>query len=623
MSLTKSACGRLLTLGLAGLAAIGALAQSSFTPQEGEYSLSRGKTGDQMNASLALSAAGGYVAWEDNATDGSGLGITLRAVNNYLSPVDVRTIRVNETAAGNQENAVVRLAPNGSAVVVWQGGAQGQQDIFARFLKADGTFATGEMRVNTYTRSQQQHPAAAVLADGSVFVVWASEGADGSMQGVYGQRMSMTGQKFGTEVRINEFTAFNQRSPAVIGLDGGDYLVAWVGEQQRFENSVDIFARRYAPNGAARATSYVINGSTNLCANPALVAIPGGYVAAWSERDPGHPTNDWNVVSRAMNLDGSPVSEQVQLNTVLRGKRYAPQLAFCQGQVMAIWTSDWQDGSREGVYARFLKTDGSLAGPEYRVNTSTISQQMHPAVASNGESFLVAWSSFAGLNIGFEVIAQRFSAGRVLSQPAPPFLAALDAYSLMVTWPEMAGYGGGVSYLVYLDGAAVATKTISNFVVIENLEPGSSHSVQLAVELPDGLITPKSEAATAKTWGRDRNFDGLPDDWQTEHWGADTRAWPSPLADTDNDGASNRDEFLAGTVPVNSDSVLKITLQQTDQGSIVGWNSEPGGIYRLQNSVDLTSWSDVGSNRFAAGRSSTVLVEGDDAAAYYRIIRIR
>ncbi len=98
MSLTKSACGRLLIHVLPGLAAIGAFAQSSFTPHEGEYSLSRGKPGDQMNASLALSSSGGYVAWEDNATDGNGLGVTVRAINNYLSPVEVKTFRVNQNS---------------------------------------------------------------------------------------------------------------------------------------------------------------------------------------------------------------------------------------------------------------------------------------------------------------------------------------------------------------------------------------------------------------------------------------------------------------------------------------------------------------------------------------------
>jgi hypothetical protein len=622
MSLTKSACGRLLSLSLTGLAAVGAMAQSSFSPQGGEYSLSLRKAGDEVKPALALGATGGYVIWEDNATDGSGQGVTLRALNNFLSPVEFRTVRVNQTAAGDQENAVVRLAANGAAVVVWQGGPQGEQDIFVRFLKADGTFATDEIRVNTFTRGQQQHPDVAILKDGSVFVVWASEDADGSMQGVYGQRYSMTGQKFGTETRINTATAYNQRDPAVIGLDDGDYLVAWISEQQRFQHSVDVFARRYAPNGSARGGEYSVNTASNLCANPALAAIPGGYVAAWSERDPRHPTNDWNVAARVMNRDGSPVGGQIQLNSARRGKRYAPEVAYGQGQILVVWTSDWQDGAREGVYGRLLKADGLPVGEEFRVNTTTIGPQMHPAVASDGESFLVAWSSFAGLDAGMEILAQRFSAGRVLSQPAPPFVVALDSYSLMASWPELAGYGPQVSYLVFVDGGT-ARRTADNFLLIEDLEPGSNHTVELAVELPDGRITPKSEATAARTWGRDRNYDGLPDDWQAAHWGADSRLWPSPLEDSDGDGASNRDEFLAGTAPANPESVLRITLQQTDQGSIVAWNSEPGGVYRLEGSTDLQAWAPVGSYRFAASRASSVLVTGASATAYYRIVRIR
>ena len=58
------------------------------------------------------------------------------------------------------------------------------------------------------------------------------------------------------------------------------------------------------------------------------------------------------------------------------------------------WTSG--DGtSGEGVFGQFLTSDGRLAGVEFRVNTTTISRQIHPTIASDGlNRFLVVWSSF-------------------------------------------------------------------------------------------------------------------------------------------------------------------------------------------------------------------------------------
>ena len=97
-------------------------AQSVFSPRGTEYSVSQTLPGDQTHPRVAANASGGYVVWEDNATDGDGLGVSARALNNYLSPVPQRTFRVNQQGAGNQELPDVKLLKNGGAVFVWQSG---------------------------------------------------------------------------------------------------------------------------------------------------------------------------------------------------------------------------------------------------------------------------------------------------------------------------------------------------------------------------------------------------------------------------------------------------------------------------------------------------------------------
>ena len=47
-----------------------------FSPLAGEYSVSGPLPGDQSLSSVAFGAAGGYVVWQDNVTDGDGLGIS-------------------------------------------------------------------------------------------------------------------------------------------------------------------------------------------------------------------------------------------------------------------------------------------------------------------------------------------------------------------------------------------------------------------------------------------------------------------------------------------------------------------------------------------------------------------
>ena len=90
--------------------------------------------------------------------------------------------------------------------------------------------------------------------------------------------------------------------------------------------------------------------------------------------------------------------------------QYAPRISAIGGDYLIVWTSLWEDGSREGVYGQFVHEDGSMVGGEFRVNTTTVSQQMQPTVASDGaEQFLVVWTSFTGLPNGFRFVCAALS----------------------------------------------------------------------------------------------------------------------------------------------------------------------------------------------------------------------
>src|SRR5690349_1260245 len=54
-------------------------ADTSFVPQGGEYNIAGTLPGDQVMPAIAVNNGGGYIVWEDNRTDGNGLGIRGRA----------------------------------------------------------------------------------------------------------------------------------------------------------------------------------------------------------------------------------------------------------------------------------------------------------------------------------------------------------------------------------------------------------------------------------------------------------------------------------------------------------------------------------------------------------------
>lgn len=606
--------------------------------------------GDQVFPHVSIGASGGYLVWQDNATDGDGTGISARRVDAGLSGV-LGVFRVNSVGTGDQERPQVAVLQDGGAVFVWQGGASGKQRIYARFVKPDGTFRSADFQVNTYTGGFQIEPAVAALQDGGAVVVWNSFGQDGSMLGVYGQRFSSTGQKVGAEFAVNQYAEYNQRSAAVVGLPGGRFLVAWVCESPRGQTAfattptggysgsdagiplydVAILARYFSAAGEPEGNEFQVSSSALVAANPALgVAEDGSVLAAYSGRKAQLPvgvqsTDRWDVYGRLLQADGTPLSAEFTINTRLRGDQYAPRLARVGGRFFAVWTTVGQDGSFEGVCGRAVDTSGP-AGSEVFVNTTTAMQQMHPAVASSGaqDACVVTWTSFVGGTESFDLFAQRVALAPAvpLAAPAAPFAFAVSETELSVTWAEVTGYDVA-AYELYIDGATTPIDVQGTHYLAENLMPASQHTFRLAYRLADGNRSEVSAEASGRTWGLDRNRDGLPDDWQAANWPELTAQPPGKDDDTDGDGASNLAELLAGTNPADPDSVMRLELRPTAQGWRLDWNVQPGGVYQLQVSTNLGTWTDVGTQRFAAGTTDSIPVDGTQSVSVYRVIRIR
>jgi len=208
--------------------------------------------------------------------------------------------------------------------------------------------------------------------------------------------------------------------------------------------------------------------------------------------------------------------------------------------------------------------------------------------------------------------------------PPPPFVSALSQSKLSVTWPAVDGFNIA-DYEVYMDSSSLPVILTNNLWTAAGLVAGSTHSFRLAFQLTDGRRSALSEPATGTTWGEDNNLDGLPDDWQGLFWGDDPSKWPAPTADSDGDGATNLQEFLAGTDPTDASNVLRVQMIYSSQGSRLNWNSRPGFVYRVQESPDLVagSWTNVGRPRFSAGVTDSILVNATVQAAYYRVLRMR
>jgi hypothetical protein len=400
--------------------------QDSFVHSGNQYSITGVLPGDQVHPGISITTNGGYIVWEDNWIDGKGLGVGAMRLQNDLTGSRV-PFRVNSLVAEDQGRPQVSLLNDGGAVFTWQGGKQGFQHIYSRFLSSSNNWLTGDVQVNSATNHYQGSPGIATLLNGNVVVVYTSQNqaAPGSMWDVYLQMFAPNGNKLGGEIQVNQFTDDNQRSPAVVALADGKFAVAWVSEQERWTDasngapSVDIYGRIFDGAGTAMGNEFLVNVSSNFCAYPDLAAAPdGGFMAAWMEKDLVVRNNGWDIYTRRF-TSASVGGNVTRVNTQLYGDQYSPKIRRAGPTYLAIWTSLGQDGSFEGVFGSYLNDDGTVSGTEFRVNTTVFGSQKEQVLGSDGAGrFLAAWTSFGmGVN-GYDLFAQTY---------ANPMLAVLGA----------------------------------------------------------------------------------------------------------------------------------------------------------------------------------------------------
>ena len=104
-------------------------------------------------------------------------------------------------------------------------------------------------RVNTYIINDQSYPSIETLANDNYIVTWQSNNQDGNAYGIYSQILDSSGNKIGTEFRLNSYTKDNQMYPSIASLINTNFVAVWQSNYQ--DGSVfGIFGNIYQSNGS-------------------------------------------------------------------------------------------------------------------------------------------------------------------------------------------------------------------------------------------------------------------------------------------------------------------------------------------------------------------------------------
>ncbi len=259
---------------------------------------------------------------------------------------------INANTEGFQRRPKAALKPGG-VMVVWESSKDGMNSdsVQGRLLTRRGKPAGDELRVDSGRAPEVWNTALAANAAGDCLAVWESTDADGP--GVSARLFDLDGKALGGDFTVNATAAGRQRRPAVVATQSGDFLVVWQGFVDNTTHG--IYGQLISRTGGRIGSEVQIgHGTGDVQVAPALALLPsGGIVAVWMDW-----VQTWPTGADAVTLDaqGRPTGAEIRVSQDRLYPQYRLSVAAnAAGDVLATWESRIARG--RAIAARRLLVD--------------------------------------------------------------------------------------------------------------------------------------------------------------------------------------------------------------------------------------------------------------------------
>jgi hypothetical protein len=339
----------------------------------GEFQVNTYTTSHQRFSTVAMDPDGDFViTWSSNGQDGGNYGVYAQRYDAAGNPVGVE-FRVNTRTNKFQGRSTVAMDDDGDFVIAWESVDQDSSSVGIYFQRyaADGSTVGVETRANTITAGPQRLPNVAMDADGDFVITWSGP-TDGSGYGIFARRFTADGVGQGPEFLANTLTAGNQQDSTVAMDADGDFVVAW---QSSTGDGVlyGVYAQRFTAQGEKFGSQFLVNSYTANFQQFPSVAIDtnGDFAITWQSLT--QDASVWGVYGQRYSWGGGRVGGEFQIHTTTAESQTAPNVAMTpRGDFVVAWQSMSQDGSGWGIYTqRYVgqinQTPVAAAGGPYAI----------------------------------------------------------------------------------------------------------------------------------------------------------------------------------------------------------------------------------------------------------------
>jgi PKD repeat protein len=217
------------------------------------------------------------------------------------------------------------------------------------------------------------------------------------------ERCLLNGQ---TDFLVNTTLTGDQLNPTAAADGQGNFVVVWEGFNPASGNT-DIFAQRFAANGAAAGAEMVVNAATAGQQTFAKVAADdaGNFTVVW--RATNALTGRSECWGRRFDVNGVALTGDVLLNAGGTGTDSGAQVAVNgAGNQIVVTRTNLLSGDRD-IHAQRYDANLNALGAAFVVNQNRLGQQMTSRLAMDDTgNFVVTWNTPSPLT-GLRTIAGR------------------------------------------------------------------------------------------------------------------------------------------------------------------------------------------------------------------------
>ena len=223
----------------------------------------------------------------------------------------------------------------------------------------------------------------------------------------------------GEEILVSEWTEEGWQDCSACSMNTDSiFTVVWHSAPNLIDpwggqdgNGAGVFARQFSFDGTPLTDEFQVNTYwMNWQAYPDIATFPNGdFIIVWQSWE--QDGDNYGIYGQRFTLDCTPIGEEFQINTITEGcQGFSPKVETdAEGNFIVVWASGINTETYD-IYARYFNYNGVPQSDEFLVNSYTEGFQGWPSIAINNKgNFLIAWQSKYQDGTDYSIYGQLFN----------------------------------------------------------------------------------------------------------------------------------------------------------------------------------------------------------------------